>query len=72
MSSSNKETLLSIIVIILTIGFLLSIYGSNQEIKEYKAAYSECVDNINRYNNGYQDVWNRDFNITLEVQNEID
>ena len=56
----SRENLLAITCIILTIGFILSIIGSNQEIKEYKIAYKECVDNINRFNQGYTDVWNRD------------
>jgi hypothetical protein len=59
--SSNKEILLSIVCIILTIGFILCMIAAKQEIKEYKKAYVECVNNLNEWNNGnnIQDVWGR-------------
>jgi hypothetical protein len=55
-----KDKILFILILILVVGFFLVSLSAQHTINGYKKAYNSCVEEINRQNTGYLDVWNRD------------
>lgn len=56
---NKRETIYLFLILILLIGFFLSIYAQELTINAYKRAYNECNDKIIEWNDGKNllNVW---------------
>lgn len=69
---TNKELIYLGLVLILLVGFYLQLIAFKADLKSYKEAYLECVGNIDKYNSGYYDPFDRQIlNITIQADNQL-